>query len=274
MKKEVLTIIFALVCGVILTNCNSNMELDDNEYSINNENIKSISSNGVVSHEYHYDSSGRIVEENCRVYFQKYIYGANGRLEKVESAFDRTMYSSTWHEPRTEFMTSKNSEVENYRLYFYDKTGMLSKIENYFKATGENFECRSLQSFEFKGTNITKVNYHEPSGKITQYYVYSYDKNGNVTKEKQYSNLTVSNELLRETTYQYDNYNNPYRIFSMLCSPGLWSNTNNIIETYSTLFYDVQGIDKNSHSKTAYKYNKDGYPVKEITGDGEFDYHY
>ena len=273
MKRIVLMIIPALICGVVLTNCNSNFELDDN--GVNAEHIKSISTNGTVTHKYHYDFTGKIVEENCLLYFQKYIYGANNRLEKVESAFDRTMYSSTWHEPRTEFMTSQNSEVDNYSLYSYDKSGRLSKIEHYFNETGKRFEYRSMQTFEYNGTNIAKVNLHEPSGKITQYHVYTYDQNGNVAIDKYFTKIYSSEGTLEsETAYKYDNYKNPYRVFSMLGSPGLWSNTNNIIEVNTTRYNDVPGIDKFSKSTTTYEYNKDGYPIKEITENGEFEYYY
>ena len=279
MKRVVLMIIPALICGVVLTNCNSNLELDDNRvntvYSTDNEHIKSISTNGSIVHEYHYDHTGKIVEENCLFYFKKYIYGKNDRLEKTESAFDRNMYSSMWHEPRTEFMTSQNSEADSYSLYTYDEAGRLSMIKNYFNETGKAFEYRSMQTFEYDGENIAKVNLHEQSGKITQYHVYVYDKNGNVTSDKYFTNIfNPENTLQSETVYKYDNYKNPYRIFSMLGIPGLWSNANNIIETNTTRYEDIPGIENYSHSTTTYRYNKEGYPIKEITGNGEFEYYY
>jgi len=279
MKRVVLLIISTLICGVVLTNCNSNLELIDNGvnaiYSTDNEHLKSISTNGSITHEYHYDYTGKIVEENSLFYFKKYIYDKNDRLEKTESAFDRNMLSSMWHEPRTEFMTSKNSETDSYSLYTYDATGRLSMIKNYFNETGKDFEYRSMQTFEYNGENISKVNLHEPGGKITQYHVYDYDKNGNVTIDKYFTNIfNPENTLQSETVYKYDNYKNPYRIFSMLGSPGLWSNANNIIETNTTRFEDIPGIDKYSHSTTTYRYNNEGYPIKEITGNGEFDYCY
>jgi hypothetical protein len=244
-------------------------------YSTDNEYIKSISANETVVHKYLYNQTGKIAEENCLSYFKKYIYSENERLVKVESAFDRSMYSSTITERRTEFMTSQNSAVDNYSLYHYDEVGRLSKIEHYYNETGTNFDYRSMQTFEYEGINIAKVNLHEPNGQITQYHVYTYDEHGNVSNNKHYSNLFGSkDELISEIVYKYDNYKNPYQIFRMLGSPRLYANTNNIIETNTTRYDDVPGIDKQSSSKANYEYNENGYPIKEITENGEFEYNY
>jgi hypothetical protein len=280
MKKVILMIIPALFCGVVLTNCNSNLELEDNGvngvYSTDNEHIKSVSSNGTIVHKYLYDLSGKIVEENSKYYFKRYLYSETDRLIKVESAFDRSgLSSSAMPVERTEFMTSQNSTVDSYSLYEYDKERKLSKIEHYFNETGNGFEYRSMQTFEYEGSYIKKVNLHEPKGQITSYRVYTYDKHGNVTNEKYFScNFSSDYKLISETSFLYDNYKNPYRIFNILGSPGLFANVNNIIETNTIRHEDVAGFDKYSSSKTTYQYNKDGYPIKEITENSEFEYKY
>lgn len=279
MKRLILMTVSALFCGVVLTNCDSNLEMWSDEvntcYSTYNEHIKSISTNGTIIHKYLYDHSGKIVEENCMYYFKRYLYDKNENLVKVESAFDRSGLSSfVIPERRTEFMTSKNSVIDSYNLYKYDNNGRLLKIESYFNETGKDLEYRSMQTFEYEGTNITKVNLHEPNGQITQYHVYTYDNYGNVSNEKHYSNLFGSkDELISEIFYKYDNYKNPYQIFSILGSPGLYCNTNNIIETTTIRHYEVPGFDENSRSKTTYQY-KNEYPVKEITDNSEFEYNY
>jgi len=250
-------------------------EGSDGFYSAKNEHIKSVSTGGKIVHKYLYDHAGNIVEQNCLYYFKKYIYDENDRLVKVESAMDRSLFSSTYTVPRTEFMTSQNSTVDSYSLYEYDKEGRLSKIKHYFNETGKGFEYRSMQTFEYEGSFIVKVNWHAPEGHITQFDVYTYDVRGNVANDKYYSNLFGSEEeLISETSYKYDSYKNPYRIFSMLGYPGLYMNTNNIIETSLTRHSDVPGFDKYSISETTYKYNNDGYPIKEITEDSEFEYNY
>lgn len=68
---------------------------------------------------------------------------------------------------------------------------------------------------------------------ITQFYTYEYDDHRNVINEKQYSYIFVEGtgpELIRETAYAYDDKNNPFTIFKETGNPGLYSNTNNIVE--------------------------------------------
>ena len=269
---------FALT--LLMFSCESeldNMGYSSTDYSTDNEHIKSISSNGAIVHSYLYDQSGKIVEENCLYYFQKYIYDKNNRLVKVESAFDRSLLSSsaTFTDLRKEFMTSKNSVADSYSLYHYDNVGRLSKTEHYFNETGSGFEYRSMTTFEYKGGYIVKENLHDSKGQISQYHVYTYDKNGNVSSNKYYSNLFGSkDELLSETYFKYDKYKNPYLIFNKSGSPGLNTNVNNIIETKTIRYDNTPGIDKQSSSKTKYEYNKNGYPIKEITEDSVFEYNY
>ena len=267
-KLKLISFFTSFVLTLLMSSCSS--DLDDLGYSTDNDHIKSVSSNGTIQHRYYYDQSGKLMEENCLFYFQKYIYDKNDRLVKVESAFDRNIHSSLFIEPRTEFMTSKNSDVDSYSLYHYDEVGRLSKTEHFFNETGSGFEYRSMRTFEYKGTNIVKENLHDPTGQITQYHAYTYDKNGNVTCDKHYSNLLgAKDELLNEIYFEYDNYKNPYRILSMIGSPGLHSNTNNIIETYTKT-----EIGRIPNGKTTYEYNKNGYPIKEITENSVFEYNY
>ena len=235
------------------------------------ERIKSVSANGKMVHQYHYDEAGRIVEENCLHYFQKYLY-ENDRLVKIESAWDRSGNSSSMPtERRTEFMTSKNSNVDQYSIYKYDQTGKLEKIDLYFNETGKEFEHRSSRTFEYNGLNIVKVNVYDPStGNTSLVYEYTYDNRGNIIKEKYFS----PNELISEKSYKYDKYKNPYQIFSMTGYPGMNTNANNIIETNLTRHYETPGFDKYSTSKNTYQYNENGYPVKVNENGNEFEYNY
>ena len=95
--------------------------------------------------------------------------------------------------------------------------------------------------------------------------------------QKQYSYIFIDGpgpELVRETTYKYDDKKNPFRIFKDTGSPGLYTNMNNVIETNSTLYLDVPGIDKYTTNTTSYEYNEKGYPVKEISGTSVYEYRY
>lgn len=274
--KRVDKLLISFVLMLFVFACTKSIGDEDVSYSINNKHIKSISANGTISHKFFYDQKGKIVEENCLYYFHKYVYDENERLVKVESAWDSGLLSSSMPVVRTEFMTSKNSAADRYSLYQYENNGRLSTIENYFNYTGSGFEHRSTQTFEYKGSLIVKVTVtlHMPPVQITGFTVYTYDNKGNVIKEKMYSSPGTSNETVTEKSYKYDNYKNPYRIFSMVGTPGLWTNVNNIIETSESWNYNIPGLDSNSTEKRSFKYNSNGYPVKEITQSGEFEYNY
>ena len=278
MKRSVgFFISFALVVLVFSCTKESSVQNDDIEYSTDNEHIKSVWMNGSIVHQYLYDQTGKIVEENCLSYYKKYLYDENDRLLKLESAFDRSGLSSSMPvEIRTEFMTSKNSTADSYSLCQYDSEGRLSKMDHYFNETGKNFEYRSMQTFEYEGSNIVKVNlYYVPEGKITQFRVYTYDDQGNVINEKYYSNIERSeSELISETSYKYDNYKNPFQIFSITGSPGFYTNVNNIIETSLIRHYEVPGFDKYSTENRSYEYNSNGYPVKAIFTNSVEEYRY
>ena len=251
-----------------------NILMNELGYSANNEHIKFVSTNGRIDLTYFYDNTGKIMEENSLLWFKKYIYDENGRLLKTESAMDRSIFSSTYTAPRTEFMTSKNSVADRYSLYEYDMYGRLLKIENYFNVTGNGFEYRSMQTFEYDGSYVIKVNTHAQEGHITQFRVYTYDNHGNVANEKNYSNQIYQDELMNETSYKYDNYKNPYRIFRILGSPGLYTNVNNIIETRITRHYEATGLSKYETNNSTYQYNMNGYPVNVKERGSVFDYNY
>ena len=272
--KRSISFFISFVFLVLAFSCTkeSGVQNGEIEYSTDNEHIKATSANDAIIHQYLYDHEGRIVEENGRYNYTRYFYDAIGRLKRAESAVDYYA-SSLYVEKNNELMTSQNSIVNRYSLYKYDK-GRLSKIENYANFTGTRFEYASMQTFEYKGSNIAKVNLHDPTGKVTQFHVYTYDDYGNVINEKYYSNNVSPYELISETSYKYDNYKNPYGIFSILGSPGLFSNVNNIIETSLTRHYEVQGFDKYSNSKNIYQYDNNGYPVKVNENGNEFEYQY
>lgn len=132
-------------------------------------------------------------------------------------------------------------------------------------------------SLEYDGDLIVRWNLHNEEGTITKFYTYEYDNNGNVERGKHYSYLFIEGSeprIISETSYKYDNKKNPFTIFKALGNPGLYTNTNNVIETNSILHEDTPGIDKYSTSKTTYEYNQENYPVKVISENSEYEYRY
>jgi len=266
-------IFFLVAVMVILASCSKEDDTktpDDGIYA-----IRSIFGYGKTTTKFIYNSFGKIAEYQSFYICEKYIYDNNGRLVKEEIAFDPDMYSSMIHE-RNELMTSQNSTFTGYSLYEYDKDGILMDKKYYYKKN-DVYEFTSKISFEYEDGNIVKWNILNTGDTITQFYAYEYDNNRNVIKEKQYSYIFIEGpgpELIRETTYKYDNKNNPYNIFKEIGSPGLYSNTNNYIESNSVLYEDIPGIEKYSTRKISYEYNTKGFPVKEIAENSVYEYRY
>ena len=174
-------------------------------------------------------------------------------------------------------MTSENSTIAGYSTFDYEQDGKLKSIKNYFKKNG-TFEYTSMNSFEYDGNKIVKWNLHNSDNVITQFYTYEYDNNGNVINETQYSYLVTAGSepaLISETSYKYDNKNNPFKIFRGLGQPGLYSNTNNIIESNSVFpFRDETSSGNYSIVQTDYTYNSNGFPARVSTADSDYEYRY
>ena len=271
---------FYFVMGVMAFACTQEGDVlvtDNNqqEYSEDNEHIKYILMNGRTVHKFLYDQTGKFVEENSRLYFNKFSYDEKERLVKVESAIHPAAWSSSSYviDGIDDMMTSQNSSATSYSLYFYDNAGRLSKIEYYSNMGNEpdgEFEHRSTQTFEYKGSLIDRVNLGDPTTIQTAptVYEYTYDSRGNVINEKYYTNINSTPKLSSETSYKFDDYRNPFQIKKSYGKPGFYSNPNNIIEIIFTSYEDIPGIDKYSTSKQTYEYNSNDYPVK-IIQDGK-----
>jgi len=269
------TIKFLLV--VMMVTCVScEKEEFDGVQNIEIYAIRSEVNDGKTTTKFIYNSIGKIAEKEGLYFYNRYSYNNDGRLIKLESAMDPSMLSSSFHIERTELMTSQNCTITGYRIFKYDQAEKLIEIKNYFKKEGD-FVYTSMNSLEYNGDLIVRRNLHNEEGTVTQFNTYEYDNNGNVEREKYYSYLfTEVSEprIISETSYKYDNKKNPFTVFKALGNPGLYTNTNNIIETNSILHEDVPGIDKYRTGKTTYEYNQENYPVKVISENSEYEYKY
>ena len=252
--------------------------LDENGNPVTNEHIKSVSSKGITNRKFRYDSFGRLIEDGGTIFYNKYSYDGKGRLDKIESAVNSSLSSSSYMDPnsppRTELMTSANTEITWKRLFKYDNQGRLLKIENYSKKDGKSFEFTGFRSFEYEGGNICRENLCDEKGNITQFYEYSYDKRGNRITEKYkvciFDGTPSNPKLYNEVTYKYDNYKNPYQILN-IAGPSFYTSANNMIKM-TTIWYS-----DNSRTTTAtqdFVYNTNDYPVKMIYDGGEEAYTY
>ncbi|OFY44196.1 MAG: hypothetical protein A2X18_00875 [Bacteroidetes bacterium GWF2_40_14] len=242
----------------IITSCSKDFIVDS--FKSDNYSIRSIVADGRTNQKFIYNESGKITESQSFYFYNKYTYDINNRLTKQEIAVDQDIYSSLYH-IKSELMTSQNSTFTGYYIFEYNSAGKLLTQKNFFNKNGQ-FEYTSMCSLEYQGDNIVKWNLYDNKNILTQFYTYEYDSKGNVTKEKYYSLLeSAEAKLVRESSFIYDDKNNPFKIYKDFGHPGIYSNTNNIIETNSILHEEVPGIDKFSTSRTTYKYNHKDYPI-------------
>ena len=274
MKQLIRYFCFASIILILIYSCKKdNFEVDDFN---DNDFIKSEVSNDNITSNYKYNVIGKIAETEGIYFYNKYLYDDDGKLISRETAADPSMFSSSLPTEKTELMTEENSSISSRQIFKYDENGRLLEIENYLK-TEDKFELRSKQSFEIVNEKIVRRNLHHENGEITQFNVYEYDKNGNLKNEKYYSYLFTEStqpKLMSETSYKFDNKKNPFKIFNELGYPGLYTNSNNIIETNLTRHEEIPGFEKYSTSTTSYEYNRNDYPIKVITGNSEYEYRY
>lgn len=274
MKTNLKYFRLTLLIALFSASCTKN-EIES-DFSNDNDFIKHEISNDKIISNYKYNNIGKIAEKEGTYFYSRYSYDNDDKLIKIETAVDASMLSSSLPVEKTELMTAENCTITSYQILKYNENGILSEIENYFK-TGDKFELRSKQSFGIVNEKIARRNLHNENGEITQFNVYEYDKNGNVKNEKYYSYLFTEStqpKLISETSFKFDNKKNPFKIFNELGNPGLYTNSNNIIETNLIRHEETPGFDKNSTSNTSYEYNRNNYPIKVITGDSEYEYKY
>jgi hypothetical protein len=154
-----------------------------------------------------------------------------------------------------------------YLVYVYGDNGYLTRQLCYVSENGQ-FEFRSMRTFEYNDNHlVSKVLLHDSDSTVTQFFTYQYDNSGNVIEENYFTYLFVpagtGPKQLSKTTIEYDSYFNPFKIFSQTASPGIYTNTNNIIRTQSISYEHTPGLSDYSESVFSYEYNlESGYPVK------------
>ncbi|MFB6340977.1 hypothetical protein ACE1ET_04620 [Saccharicrinis sp. FJH62] len=235
--------------------------------------IKSQISNDHIIARYRYSSKGKIEEVESRYYYKKYMYDDEDKLVKEENSMNLDVLSSSTSSPTDNgLVTAENCILTNYRIFVYDGVDSLKEIE-YFHKEDEHFTYKSKRSLIYNDGHIIRVNLHDKTGEIKQFFTYTYDDNGNVISEKYYTE-NIEPELISEITYSYDDKKNPFIIFNQLGVPGIYTNSNNIIEENFTLYVAVPGADSTTFKRNTYEYNLQGNPIKLMTEYDEFIYTY
>jgi hypothetical protein len=214
--------------------------------------------------EYLYNDAKLIIEERSK--FDITIHHYNNKNQIISSDLyanydilsnDLNVYQSAMD--RTEWVTIENGKKSGTITYEYSNNDQLIKT---------TYTCPSSGSSEYSeftydvNKRIDRQILYWENNK-TGYIDYSYDGKGNLIEEALY-NLTSLGvaELSSTTRYEFDNEQNPYKLFSRLINPGINTNRNNIIKETFTIHSDAdQRTDKVQITENSYAYDGNGYPL-------------
>jgi len=287
MKIRIYLLRLSLILGIIITllNCskdgyfpNSNSNCLKSKYIPNSNGLLQKIKNGeYIIAEISYNQDSLVNELNSTSFYRRFHYDQSLNLVKEEVAISPSSISSSIIPGSThEFVDPDKTGISMYSLYEYDGYCRLSGQFNYIPKDGDD-EFRSKRTFEYNHNNlISKVLLYNSDNEVTQFITYLYDSNGNVIEEDYYTYLFITSGTdprhISKVNFEYDSFHNPYKIFEQGGSPGINTNTNNIIKTKTINYEPAPGIPTVSESTTSYEYNfKTGFPIRVINGE-EFIY--
>jgi YD repeat-containing protein len=253
MKKSIMIIFLMQI--IFLSAC------EKENYGLLNSNnlglLYQVKFDSELYYEYAYNDSYQIVEEKSKYYYTKHNY-QNGKLISSDYYVDSGMFSSSnlildSVMNRKEWVNPVNTEKNSSRTYFHDNKGDIIKSENYQGISEYSYDDRN---------RINRQTFYRDNERAG-YIDYTYDDKDNLKRRLHYWILANGKTELQTTTeYEYDNKYNPYKNFSSLLMPGLYTNTNNIIkETYTIHTVVDQSIDKVQITENKYRYNSHGFPI-------------
>jgi len=222
--------------------------------------------------EYTYNEVNLVVEEKSKFSYTSHYYNSKNQLVQSDYYWDRSIFSSSSYVledamKRTEWVSPANTEKTSYRTYQYNDKGQLSKIS--FDPITMGLESYSTFEYDIDERISKQLQFY--GNRMSSYYEYAYDNEGNLIKTWRYNISDQGNAVLSTTTeYEFDNKHNPYKAFKRLCLPGINTNPNNIIkETYRIHFEVPANIETTQIKSTTYEYNDQGYPFK-VNGSMEY----
>ena len=225
-------------------------------------------------YEYSYTNADIISEEKSIFNFTKFSYNDKARLMTADYYSDNALLGNDLQVLENALdgkglLNLADSRKGGTLEFKYDIYGQLIKTI-FGGASGNNPESSEF-SYDSEGRISRQTLLWE--NKIAGYVDYLYDEEGNLIKET-VSSISISGlpELSTTTLYEFDNYKNPFKTFYLLMTPGINTNTNNIIkETYIIHFKPGQGTDIIRITLNSYSYNSMGYPVRK---NGNIEYLY
>jgi len=230
----------------------------DENLCYSNTLISQVNSGDFAIHGLTYNSNCLIYESTEPFMYKRFSYDVNNMLKKVEVAYSLNAFSCVMIPGQSLETDPRKAEISQYSEFEYDDALKLTKKSNYYTGDGDS-RLISYQTYDYQNSKIVKLSIFNPQGLLIEYHDYTYDDNGNVTRDDQYSNNSGI-KLVTTTECEYDNKNNPYQVFLCEGDPGVNTNNNNIIKE-TIISYNGTAESSNAFM-FAYEYNRLDYPVK------------
>lgn len=248
----------------------------DKQLIIENTDIPLISKvliGGEIYMEYSYNDANLVIEEKNKFHYSKHTYNDINQLITSDFYWDMRIASSDSRVieaamNRKEWVNPENTPKSISHALEYNSKGQLVR-KSYILPSGD---ISNTVEFQYEKDRIVRLTRNSLSG-YPGYTDYTYDDNGNITKQANYFiSSTGIAEISTSTEYEYDNMHNPYQSFKRLTTLGVYSNPNNITKETYTIYFEVdQWTQKVQITNNTYEYNDNGYPVK-VNGSTEYVY--
>jgi hypothetical protein len=258
MRKVVLMFFFTL----IFFSCEKYEQL-----IIDNPDIPLISKvliGGEVYKEYTYNDANLVKEEKSKFHYSRHKYNIKNQLITSDFYWDLRAASSDSRVledamNRKEWVNPDNTPKSI--SHYYEYSGEEQLVSKAYVRPQQSYS--DIVEFLYEDERVIRATGYKED-EISGYTDYSYDSNGNISKQERYhfSPEGIA-ELTTTTEYEYDNMNNPYQSFKRLITPGIYTNQNNIVKETYTIHFEVDAfIEKVQIKENSYEYNDKGYPVK------------
>lgn len=268
MKKSVL---FTVILILFFNSCEKELVYEDFQSNTLLRQIRGYEDDMQVITYY---NTGYIFEHLHRFSYRKFLYNQQNQLMKIEIAMSFNPLSCAII-PGTDFEDGgdpRKAKISQYIEYEYSDLGNLKTKYFYFIIDG-NHQLMNYSGYDYENGKVVKIKLFNPQDQFSQYYTYLYDSIGNVSEEEYYFMQDDAVAILQtRILYEYDDKNNPFKIFTVEGTPGINTNRNNITKQTTVSYYAEE--EQSYTVENSYEYNELGYPVKVnnfeyIYGEGE-----
>jgi len=220
-----------------------------------------------------YNDANLVTEEKSKFHYSRHTYNDMNQLISSDFYWDISMASSDSRVieaamNRKEWVSPENTPKSISHELIYNSNGQL--ILKAYIRTGDVYS--DYVEFIYKDDRIVReIGFYKDE--IRSYAELLYDDRGNLVKKLRYFVPDTGIAQLSTTTeYEFDNMPNPYLAFKRLTTPGIYTNTNNIIKESTKINNVVEPfIEEIPIIEYSYEYNINGYPIK-VNGSTEYIY--